>query len=79
MGVTRFADGLRRMFDELGIIDPPAELLAMPVGVEVGYLDCAMQEIVRDTVTLDRFFEERISLDKSRRTALRDLLLETPA
>jgi protein-tyrosine phosphatase len=78
MGVTRFAEGLRRMFDDLGIVDPPSELLAMVVGVEAPYLHCAIEEIVRDSSTLERFFEERIGLNKSRRAALQDMFIEAP-
>jgi len=76
-GGPRFAAGLRKMFDDLGIADPPPELLALIVGVEAPYLKTAMDEILRGTGTLDRFFEERIGLDESRRAKLQDLLLHS--
>jgi protein-tyrosine phosphatase len=78
-GGPRFAAGLRKMFDDLGIVDPPAELLAPIIGVEVPYLQVAMDEILRGAGTLDRFFEERIGLDESRRAALQDVFLHAPS
>ncbi len=77
-GGARFAEGLSRMFDELGIVDPPPELTALIIGVELSYLEAAMEEILRGTTTLERFFDERIGLDRSRRAALQDIFLETP-
>jgi protein-tyrosine phosphatase len=74
-GGPRFAAGLRKMFDDLGIADPPPELLASIIGVEAAYLKVAMDEILHGTGTLHRFFEERIGLDESRRAALQDILL----
>jgi protein-tyrosine phosphatase len=74
-GGPRFAAGLRKMFDDLGIVDPPPGLLASIIGVEAAYLKVAMDEILRDTGTLDRFFEERVGLDESRRAALQDIFL----
>ena len=75
-GGARFAGGLRRMFDELGIVDPPPELIALVIGVEASYLEAAMREILRGSTTLERFFGERIGLDRSRRAALEDIFLE---
>jgi protein-tyrosine phosphatase len=72
----RFAAGLRKMFDDLGIVDPPAELLELIVGVEASYLHVAMQEILRGTGSLERFFAERVGIDPSRREALKDIFLE---
>jgi len=77
-GGTRFSAALRKMFDDLGIVDPPPELLALVVGVEAPYLKVAMDEILRGMDTLDRFFEERIGLDKNRRAALQDIFLQVP-
>ena len=76
-GGPRFAAGLRKMFDDLGIVDPPAELLALVVGVEAPYLKVAMDEILGGD-SLDRFFEERIGLGRGRRAALQDLFLQAP-
>jgi protein-tyrosine phosphatase len=78
-GGPRFAAGLRKMFDDLGVVDPPPELLASIIGVEAAYLKVAMEEILRGTGTLDRFFEERIGLDESRRAALEDIFLHAAA
>jgi protein-tyrosine phosphatase len=74
-GGPRFAAGLRRMFDDLGIVDPPPELIAPIIGVEASYLKVAMDEILRGTGTLDRFFEERIGFDARRRAALQKIFL----
>ena len=76
-GGVRFAAGLRKMFDDLGIVDPPAELLDLIVGVEAPYLKVAMDEILGGD-SLDRFFEERAGLGGGRRAALQDLLLQAP-
>jgi len=75
-GGVRFAAGLRKMFDDLGIVDPPAELLNLIVGVEAPYLKLAMDEILGGD-SLDRFFKERIGLDEFRRAALQDIFLST--
>jgi protein-tyrosine phosphatase len=77
-GGTGIAAALRKMFDDLGIVDPPPELPALIVGVEAPYLDVAMDEILRGTGTLDRYFEERIGLDRRRRAALQDIFLHAP-
>jgi len=77
-GGPRFADGLRRTFEQLGIADPSPELAALVLGVEASYLRTAMQEILGSTTTLERFFDERIGLDRSRRTALQEIFLEVP-
>jgi len=74
-GGPRFAAGLRKMFGDLGIVDPPPELIAPIIGVEASYLKVAMDEILRGTGTLDRFFEERIGLDSSRRASLQEIFL----
>jgi protein-tyrosine phosphatase len=74
-GGPRFAAGLRKMFDDLGIVDPPPELIAPIIGVEASYLKVAMDEILRGTGSLDRFFEERIGLDESRRATLQNMFL----
>jgi protein-tyrosine phosphatase len=76
-GGVRFAAGLRKMFDDLGVVDPPAELLTLIVGVEASYLKVAMDEILGGD-SLDRFFEERIGLGGGRRAALQDLFLQAP-
>jgi protein-tyrosine phosphatase len=74
-GGPRFAAGLRKMFDDLGIVDPPPELIAPIIGVEASYLKVAMDEILRGTGSLDRFFAERIGFDASRRAVLQDIFL----
>src|ERR1700722_21909 len=76
-GGVRFAAGLRKMFDDLGIVDPPAELLALIVRVEAPSLKMGMDEILAGD-SLDRFFEERVGLGGGRRAALQDLFLEAP-
>jgi hypothetical protein len=76
-GGVRFAAGLRKMFDDLGIVDPPAELLALIVGVEAPYLKIGMDEILAGD-SLDRFFGERVGLGDGRRAALQDLFLQAP-
>jgi len=76
-GGARFASGLRKMFEDLGIVDPPAELLALIVGVEAPYLKVAMDELLRGN-SLDRFLEERIGLDSGRRALLQDIFLQPP-
>jgi protein-tyrosine phosphatase len=76
-GGTRFAWALRKMFDDLGIPNPPPELVALMAGVETAYLASAMDALLSDGMTLDRLFAERIGLDQSRRTALQDLCLES--
>jgi protein-tyrosine phosphatase len=82
---SRFAGGtglraaVRKMFGDLGIVDPPPELAALIVGVEAAYLEVAMNEMLRGIETLDRFFEERVGLDRSRRAALQEIFLEIPA
>jgi protein-tyrosine phosphatase len=78
MGTTRFAAGLRRMFNDLGIVDPSPELLAVIAGVETPYLENALAEITRDSKTLGAFFKVRIGLDESRRIALQNIFLEVP-
>jgi protein-tyrosine phosphatase len=78
-GGPRFAAGLRKMFDDLGIVDPPAELIAPIIGVEASYLKVAMDELLRGTGSLDCFFEERIGLEESRRAALQDIFLHAPS
>jgi protein-tyrosine phosphatase len=81
---SRFAVGtalpaaVRKMFGDLGIVDPPPELTALIVGVEAAYLELAMDEMLRGIETLERFFEERIGLDRSRRAALQEIFLEAP-
>jgi protein-tyrosine phosphatase len=77
-GGTGIAAALRKMFDDLGIVDPPPELPPLIVGVEAPYLEIAMDEILRGVGTLDRFFEERIGLDRRRRAALQDIFLQAP-
>jgi protein-tyrosine phosphatase len=77
-GGAGLAAGLRKMFADLGIVDPPPELAPLIVGVEAAYLKVAMDEMLRDVGTLERFFEERIGLDGSRRAALQDIFLRTP-
>jgi protein-tyrosine phosphatase len=78
-GGPRFAVGLRKMFDDLGIVDPPPELIAPIIGVEASYLTVAMGELLLGTGSLDRFFEERIGLEESRRAALQDIFLHAPS
>jgi protein tyrosine/serine phosphatase len=78
-GGTRLAAALRKMFDDLGIADPPPELSALIVGVEAAYLKVAMDEMLRGIGTLERFFEERIGLDRHRRAALQDIFLQAPS
>jgi protein-tyrosine phosphatase len=73
---ARFGEGLRKMFDELGIVNPSPELGPAIIGVEKEYLGAAIQEILRESSSLEHFFTQRIGLDADGRAALQKIFLE---
>jgi protein-tyrosine phosphatase len=75
-GGPRFVPVIRRMFADLDIADPPPDAVQLIAGVEASYLDAAMEALLSESRTLDRFFEERIGLDASRRAVLQEMCLE---